>query len=89
MQVICRIGLGTFFHSQEGEREGTVLKKLCKREEIAYNKLMMDDQLREFVPQFFGRTAANGENYLVLQDCLSTFNNPTLMDCKIGTRSGK
>lgn len=66
---------------------GTILKKFSAREEWCLLELM-DDELRPFVPYYKGHVAHDdGEDYLQLQDLLGGFENPCVMDCKIGVRT--
>ncbi|XP_060804069.1 inositol-trisphosphate 3-kinase B isoform X2 [Amyelois transitella] len=70
-----------------GPDQGTILKKLCQQEEKCF-KLLMKDILRPFVPEYKGQvTCEDGEMYLQLQDLLSDFDCPCVMDCKIGVRT--
>ncbi|CAH0755149.1 unnamed protein product [Diatraea saccharalis] len=70
-----------------GPDQGTILKKLCPQEETCF-KLLMKDVLRPFVPEYKGQvTCEDGELYLQLQDLLSNFDCPCVMDCKIGVRT--
>ena len=84
-----------------GHNEGTILKKLCVQEEACYKKLECGDLLADFVPKYQGTLiVANNdanvtsdednnqsEKFIQLQDCLSNFNMPSIMDCKIGVRT--
>ncbi|CAB3221244.1 unnamed protein product [Arctia plantaginis] len=70
-----------------GPDQGTILKKLCAQEEKCF-KILMRDVLRPFVPEYKGQvTCEDGELYLQLQDLLSDFDSPCVMDCKIGVRT--
>uniref|UniRef100_W8BUA7 Kinase n=2 Tax=Ceratitis capitata TaxID=7213 RepID=W8BUA7_CERCA len=70
-----------------GPEQGTVLKKLCPKEEDCF-RVLMKDVLRPYVPEYRGQvTSEDGELYLQLQDLLSDFNQPCVMDCKIGVRT--
>ncbi|XP_047997943.1 inositol-trisphosphate 3-kinase B isoform X3 [Leguminivora glycinivorella] len=70
-----------------GPDQGTILKKLCPQEEKCF-QLLMKDILRPFVPEYKGQvTCDDGELYLQLQDLLSNFDCPCVMDCKIGVRT--
>ncbi|KAL0828939.1 hypothetical protein ABMA28_003838 [Loxostege sticticalis] len=70
-----------------GPDQGTILKKLCPQEEMCF-QLLMKDILRPFVPEYKGQvTCEDGELYLQLQDLLSDFDCPCVMDCKIGVRT--
>ncbi|XP_031638732.1 inositol-trisphosphate 3-kinase A-like isoform X4 [Contarinia nasturtii] len=70
-----------------GPDQGTVLKKLCPKEELCFSYLMRD-VLRPYVPEYKGQvTSDDGELYLQLEDLLSDFDQPCVMDCKIGVRT--
>uniref|UniRef100_A0A1L8DYS5 Kinase n=1 Tax=Nyssomyia neivai TaxID=330878 RepID=A0A1L8DYS5_9DIPT len=70
-----------------GPDQGTVLKKLCPKEEMCF-QILMKDVLRPYVPEYKGQvTSDDGEFYLQLQDLLSDFYQPCVMDCKIGVRT--
>lgn len=71
-----------------GPDQGTILKKLCIKEEKCF-KVLMDDVLKPFVPEYKGLvTSDDGEcSYIQLQDLLSDFVSPCVMDCKIGVRT--
>ncbi|KAK3593427.1 hypothetical protein CHS0354_020186 [Potamilus streckersoni] len=70
---------------QAGE-QGSVLKKYDKGEQVAISKLMKDS-LRPYVPEYKGEIEKNGERYIQLQDLLSDFESPCVMDVKMGTRT--
>ncbi|XP_068158791.1 inositol-trisphosphate 3-kinase A isoform X1 [Drosophila tropicalis] len=70
-----------------GPEPGTVLKKLCPKEEECF-QVLMQDVLRPYVPVYKGQvTSEDGELYLQLQDLLSDYVQPCVMDCKIGVRT--
>ncbi|XP_017036326.1 inositol-trisphosphate 3-kinase B isoform X3 [Drosophila kikkawai] len=70
-----------------GPEPGTVLKKLCPKEEECF-QILMQDLLRPYVPVYKGQvTSEDGELYLQLQDLLSDFVQPCVMDCKVGVRT--
>ncbi|KAG7198703.1 hypothetical protein KM043_001698 [Ampulex compressa] len=99
-----------------GPTPGTILKKLCPQEEACF-RLLMNDVLRPYVPEFKGvldvreaeegnaeeaenreetRKEADAEagfkrtivsSYLQLQDLLGEFEQPCVMDCKVGVRT--
>ncbi|XP_076318751.1 uncharacterized protein LOC143229827 [Tachypleus tridentatus] len=67
--------------------KGSILKKLCGKEEACLKKLM-NDSLKPFVPEFKGRVVtAEGEVFLELQDLLAGFEKACVMDVKIGLRT--
>ncbi|CAH0561129.1 unnamed protein product [Brassicogethes aeneus] len=71
-----------------GPDQGTILKKLCPKEEKCF-KILMKDVLRPYVPEYKGLVASDdGEcSYIQLQDLLGDFVSPCVMDCKIGVRT--
>lgn len=71
-----------------GPDQGTVLKKLCPKEEKCF-KVLMKDVLRPYVPEYKGQVNSDdGEStYIQLQDLLTDFYQPCVMDCKIGVRT--
>ncbi|KAK4887161.1 hypothetical protein RN001_003432 [Aquatica leii] len=71
-----------------GPDQGTILKKLSVKEEKCF-KMLMNDVLRPYVPEYKGQIASDdGEcSYIQLQDLLGDFNSPCVMDCKIGVRT--
>ncbi|XP_065202056.1 inositol-trisphosphate 3-kinase B isoform X2 [Planococcus citri] len=70
-----------------GPEPGTILKKLCPKEQMCF-QVLMKDALKPFVPEYKGYiTTDDGELYLQLQDLLSEFSSPCVMDCKIGVRT--
>lgn len=70
-------------------RGGTICKKWCEGEKITYEALMEEGEpLKEYVPLYFKEIeVVSGEKYIELQDLLSQFSNPSVMDCKMGTRT--
>lgn len=70
-----------------GEKQGTILKKLCPAEQRALEGLMKD-VLRPYVPEYMGLVeSGDQEQYLQLQDLLSDFTAPCVMDIKMGVRT--
>ncbi|XP_049826154.1 inositol-trisphosphate 3-kinase B isoform X2 [Aethina tumida] len=71
-----------------GPDQGTILKKLCPKEEKCF-KILMKDVLRPYVPEYKGLVVSeDGEcSYIQLQDLLGDFVSPCVMDCKIGVRT--
>nr|XP_014289179.1 inositol-trisphosphate 3-kinase B [Halyomorpha halys] len=82
-----------------GPEPGTILKKLCPKEQLCF-QILMKDILRPYVPEYKGHvTCEDGDEYvfldnatgtsmyLQLQDLLGDFTNPCVMDCKIGVRT--
>ncbi|XP_075233359.1 inositol-trisphosphate 3-kinase B-like isoform X1 [Lycorma delicatula] len=74
-----------------GPEPGTILKKLCPKEQLCF-QVLMKDVLRPYVPEYKGHlTCEDGDGetamYLQLQDLLGDFTNPCVMDCKVGVRT--
>ncbi|KAH0554221.1 hypothetical protein KQX54_008608 [Cotesia glomerata] len=95
-----------------GPTPGTILKKLCPQEEACF-RLLMNDVLRPYVPEFKGvldvreeeghqneesdvksvddssccKSSSIVTSYLQLQDLLGDFEQPCVMDCKVGVRT--
>nr|XP_018897472.1 PREDICTED: uncharacterized protein LOC109030789 isoform X2 [Bemisia tabaci] len=70
-----------------GPEPGTILKKLCPKEQLCF-QVLMKDVLRPYVPEYKGHiTCDDGDLYLQLQDLLGDFTSPCVMDCKIGVRT--
>lgn len=68
--------------------QGTILKKLCGKEESCLKQLMRDPWLRDYVPEFKGRVEMEDcSTYLELQDLLAGFQCPCVMDVKVGLRT--
>ncbi|XP_022181611.1 inositol-trisphosphate 3-kinase B-like isoform X2 [Myzus persicae] len=70
-----------------GPEPGTILKKLCPKEQLCF-QVLMKDVLRPYVPEYKGHlTTDDGDLYLQLEDLLGDFTSPCVMDCKIGVRT--
>lgn len=65
---------------------GTILKKLCPKEQTCL-KILMNDVLCPFAPEYRGEQEKEGEKYVQMQDLLCEFNSPCVMDCKVGVRT--
>ena len=46
----------------------------------------MEDILRPFVPQYAGTVVEDGSEFLQMENLLALFDNPNIMDCKMGCR---
>ncbi|KAG1685701.1 Inositol-trisphosphate 3-kinase B [Nymphon striatum] len=66
--------------------QGTILKKLCNREDTCLNNLMKDI-LKPFVPDYKGEVDTSDGKFVQLQDLLADFENPCVMDIKMGVRT--
>lgn len=69
-----------------GEENGTIIKKSSKDEAQALKKLM-DDVLRPCVPEYRKETCSEGEVFIEMSDLLRDFDEPAVMDVKMGTRT--
>uniref|UniRef100_A0A0A1X581 Kinase n=1 Tax=Zeugodacus cucurbitae TaxID=28588 RepID=A0A0A1X581_ZEUCU len=60
---------------------------LTDNEVLAYKLLTQEPQTAKIVPQFYGAQAVNGDNFIELQDLLTGFKDPCVMDIKMGCRT--
>ncbi|XP_037959782.1 inositol-trisphosphate 3-kinase homolog [Teleopsis dalmanni] len=60
---------------------------LADSEVEAYNLLCQETQTAKIIPQFYGTLQMNGEHFIELQDLLSGFKDPCVMDIKMGCRT--
>lgn len=65
---------------------GKILKKFCQCEQQCLEWLNRDT-LRPFVPGYYGVVEKDGEAYNQMEDLLSEFDSPSIMDCKMGVRT--
>nr|DBA20826.1 TPA: hypothetical protein GDO54_017569 [Pyxicephalus adspersus] len=65
---------------------GKILKKFCQCEQQCLEWLNRDT-LRPFVPGYYGVVEKEGETYNQMEDLLSEFDSPSIMDCKMGVRT--
>ncbi|CAH2255825.1 inositol-trisphosphate 3-kinase B [Pelobates cultripes] len=65
---------------------GKILKKHCDCEQRCLS-LLMEDVLRPYVPAYHGDVLKDGEKYNQMDDLLSEFDSPCVMDCKMGVRT--
>ncbi|XP_053703736.1 inositol-trisphosphate 3-kinase C isoform X1 [Synchiropus splendidus] len=65
---------------------GRLLKRFCLREQQCYQRLM-DDCLRPFVPTYYGVVQRDQLDYNMMDNLLTFFNSPSIMDCKMGSRT--
>ncbi|XP_060108641.1 inositol-trisphosphate 3-kinase B-like [Heteronotia binoei] len=73
---------GNFKASEKGQ----ILKKFSPVENACLVELM-DDVLHPFVPTYHGVVETNGERYIQMDDLLCGLDMPSIMDCKMGTRT--
>ncbi|XP_061163761.1 inositol-trisphosphate 3-kinase homolog [Saccostrea echinata] len=50
-------------------------------------EMLMKDPAHDIVPEFFREVEYNGEYFIEIEDLLQHFNNPNIMDIKIGKRT--
>ncbi|XP_076850720.1 LOW QUALITY PROTEIN: inositol-trisphosphate 3-kinase Cb [Brachyhypopomus gauderio] len=70
---------------QAGEN-GRLLKKYCEYEKQCLTQLM-GDPLRPFVPGYHGVVRVGEQDYNAMDDLLASFDSPSIMDCKMGSRT--
>ncbi|XP_029026135.1 inositol-trisphosphate 3-kinase Cb [Betta splendens] len=70
---------------QAGEY-GRLLKRYCECEQQCLQKLMKDT-LCPYVPGYFGVVQRDGQDYNLMEDLLAEFDSPSIMDCKMGSRT--
>ncbi|XP_028274742.1 inositol-trisphosphate 3-kinase Cb [Parambassis ranga] len=70
---------------QAGEY-GRLLKRYCECEQQCLQKLMKDT-LRPYVPGYFGVVQRDEQDYNLMEDLLADFDSPSIMDCKMGSRT--
>ncbi|KAM8902823.1 inositol-trisphosphate 3-kinase Cb isoform 1-T2 [Spinachia spinachia] len=70
---------------QAGEY-GRLLKRFCEREQQCLQKLMKDT-LRPYVPGYYGIVKREEQDYNLMDDLLADFDSPSIMDCKMGSRT--
>ncbi|KAL0972898.1 hypothetical protein UPYG_G00196190 [Umbra pygmaea] len=70
---------------QAGE-DGRLLKSYCETEQQCLQQLM-GDTLRPFVPGYYGIVQRDDQDYNLMDDLLADFESPSIMDCKMGTRT--
>ncbi|CAJ1065375.1 inositol-trisphosphate 3-kinase A-like [Xyrichtys novacula] len=65
---------------------GRLLKKYCECEQQCLQKLMKDS-LRPYVPGYYGVVQRDEQDYNLMDDLLADFDSPSIMDCKMGSRT--
>lgn len=83
-QVFDFLFLGSFKAADSGK----ILKRFSENEKECFERLMKDP-LRSCVPCFHGVVERDGESYIQLDDLLTDFEGPSVMDCKMGIRWGE
>jgi hypothetical protein len=56
------------------------------RTQKAFARLVKDQVMAPFVPEFGGVTVEDGVSYMQLSNLLHGFTSPHVMDCKLGSR---
>lgn len=56
-------------------------------EAMAYRLIAADSYASKIVPKFLGLVELDGESFIELQDLLHGFNDPAIMDIKMGRRT--
>ncbi|XP_063972740.1 inositol-trisphosphate 3-kinase homolog isoform X2 [Diachasmimorpha longicaudata] len=77
--VFAPAGPGTVWKRRTGGAENT--------ERTVYEALSKDKQLSCYVPQFYREVEYKGDTFIELQDLLFGFDEPHVMDIKLGTRT--
>lgn len=77
----------SFLGSFKAADSGKILKRFSENEKECFERLMKDP-LRSCVPCFHGVVERDGESYIQLDDLLTDFEGPCVMDCKMGIRWG-
>ncbi|CAK6963445.1 inositol-trisphosphate 3-kinase Cb [Scomber scombrus] len=65
---------------------GRLLKRYCECEQQCLQKLMKDT-LRPYVPGYYGVVQRDEQDYNLMDDLLADFDSPSIMDCKMGSRT--
>lgn len=71
-----RAGPSTIWKKCSGGTEGAV-----------YEALSSQSQLKDIVPRYYREVDHDGQKYIELQNLLHSFNDPYVMDIKMGTRT--
>ncbi|XP_066590999.1 inositol-trisphosphate 3-kinase homolog isoform X2 [Prorops nasuta] len=72
-------GPGTVWKRRTGGAENT--------ERSVYEELSKDEAMRDCIPRYYREVEYNGDTFIELQDLLFGFNDPHVMDIKMGTRT--
>lgn len=78
----------SFLGNFKAADSGKILKRFSENEKECFERLMKDP-LRSCVPCFHGVVERDGESYIQLDDLLTDFEGPSVMDCKMGIRWGE
>ena len=74
---------------KEGIHKGYILKELNEQERYCC-ELLQNDVLKDFVPKYNGIVKdeeGKCKDFIEMEDLLSSFHKPCIMDCKIGVRT--
>lgn len=82
-QWVQVVGHAGSFHAGD---HGMLLKRYCEGEQQCLQRLM-EDPLRPFVPAYHGVVQRAEHDYNLMDDLLTHFNSPSIMDCKMGSRT--
>ncbi|KAK4876160.1 hypothetical protein RN001_012582 [Aquatica leii] len=72
-------GPGTVWKKRSGSPDDT--------EKLVYEELSQDILLREIIPKYYRQVDYQGEKFIELQDLLHGFQDPQVIDVKMGTRT--
>ncbi|XP_011505987.1 PREDICTED: inositol-trisphosphate 3-kinase A isoform X2 [Ceratosolen solmsi marchali] len=72
-------GPGTVWKRRTGGSENT--------ERMVYEALSKDEALKDWIPRYYREVEYHGDTFIELQDLLFGFNEPHVMDIKLGTRT--
>ncbi|XP_049582423.1 inositol-trisphosphate 3-kinase Cb [Syngnathus scovelli] len=65
---------------------GRLLKRYCECEQQCLQKLMKDT-LQPYVPGYYGVVQRDEQDYNLMDDLVADFESPSIMDCKMGSRT--
>uniref|UniRef100_T1L5Q7 Kinase n=1 Tax=Tetranychus urticae TaxID=32264 RepID=T1L5Q7_TETUR len=68
-------------------KSGLLYKKCDGNEALAYESLMEEATMKPFVPNFYGCLTVNGSCHIAIDNLLYHFDNPYIMDIKMGSRT--
>lgn len=68
---------------------GTIWKRRCPKDdtEVRAYLALQNDAMKEMVPKFYKEVEYKSEHYIEMQDLLAGFDEPSVMDIKMGTRT--
>ncbi|XP_043931704.1 inositol-trisphosphate 3-kinase B-like [Protopterus annectens] len=67
-------------------QRGVILKRFSEIESSCLKELM-EDELKPYVPQYYGVVEMDKEKYIQMEDLLKGLEWPSIMDCKMGVRT--